>query len=73
MAAQATQFDVLDEVLCYVGPRGGSQARKVVPKTLRKPLLDGYHRGALSGHFSGPKLLKTVSILDTGGGQGCII
>ena len=61
VAAQATQFDVLDGVLCYVGPKGGSQVRKVVPKGLRKILLDSYHGGALSGHFSGPKLLKSVS------------
>ena len=61
VAAQATQYDVLDRVLCYVGPKAGGQVRKVVPKALRKTLLDGNHGGALSGHFSGPKLLKTVS------------
>ena len=27
VAAQATQFDVLDGVLCYVGLKGGSQVR----------------------------------------------
>ena len=48
-------------MLYYVGPKGGSQARKVVPKALRKLLLDNYPGGALSGHSSGPKLLKTVS------------
>ncbi|XP_064398966.1 uncharacterized protein LOC135345475 [Halichondria panicea] len=61
VAAQATLFDVVDGVLCFLVPKGDGKARRVVPKSLRKTLIQGYHSSAMSGHFSAPKLVKAIA------------
>ncbi len=45
---------IRDGVLCFLGPKGDG---RVVPKSLRKTLVQGYHSSAMSGHFSAPKLV----------------
>lgn len=61
ISAQAPMFDVVDGVLCFVGHKANERARRVVPRQLRRYLMEGYHGSLLSGHFSGPKLLKAMS------------
>ena len=61
VAAQAPLFNVVEGILCFVGPKTGGQARKVVPRQWRQSLVKGYHSGEMSGHFSGPKLLKAIA------------
>ena len=61
VAAQAPLFDVIDGILCFVGPKSNGRGRRVVPKQLRKALVEGYHGSTMSGHFSGPKLVKALS------------
>ena len=61
VAAQATQFDVVQGVLCFLGPKGDGRARRVVPQALRDSLIDGYHSSAMSGHFSAPKVVKAIA------------
>ena len=61
IAAQAPLFDVVEGILCFVGPKTGGPGRKVVPRQLRQSLVESYHSGEMSGHFSGPKLLKAIA------------
>ena len=61
IAAQAPQFDIVDGVLCFFGPKSNGRGRQVVPRSLRKTLIEGYHGSSMSGHFSAPKLIKAIS------------
>ena len=61
IAAQAPQFDIVDGVLCFFGPKSNGCGRQVVPRSLRKTLIEGYHGSSMSGHFSAPKLIKAIS------------
>ena len=61
VAAQAPLFNVIDGILCSIGPKSNGRGRRVVPKQLRKALVEGYHGSTMSGHFSGPKLVKALS------------
>ena len=61
IAAHAPQFGVVEGILCFVGPKTDGPGRKVVPRQLKKSLVESYHSGEISGHFSGPKLLKAIA------------
>ena len=44
----------------YVGPTQTETLRVVVPQQLHQDIMQNYHDGHLAGHFSGPRLYKTL-------------
>ena len=57
---QAPLFTVADGVLYIRDARQKAGLRIVVPCHLREELLTEYHAGRMAGHFSGPRLYKTL-------------
>ena len=45
----------------YIGQKKDSILRAVVPAGLRQKLIEEYHAGVMSGHFSGPKIYQVMS------------
>ena len=60
VAAQAPSFTILDNILYYLDSTKKDRKRCVVPSHLRQQVMEEYHSGPLSGHFSGDKLYKTL-------------
>ena len=58
---QASLYTMADGMLYYIGQRGDSIPRVVVPSGYKKRLMEEYHSGIMSGHFSGPKIYKAMS------------
>ena len=58
MVAEATLYAIHNDILYYVGPKQTS--RVVVPQRLCKDMMQNYYDGRLAGHFSGPRLYKTL-------------
>jgi len=51
---------VNNRVLYYLDNKQPDIKRAVVPKHLRKQIMQDYHSGCMAGHFSGPRLYKTL-------------
>ena len=49
-----------NDILYYVDPTQTETSRAVVPQQLRQKIMQEYHDGCLAGHFSGPRLYKTL-------------
>ena len=49
-----------NDILKYVGQTQTDTSRAVVPQQLRQKIMQEYHDGRLVGHFSGPRLYKTL-------------
>ena len=60
VATQSPLFMLLDEVLYYVDPKQRVVKRCVVPAHLRNQLMEEYHSSPMAGHFSAPKLYKSL-------------
>ena len=60
---QASNYTTVDGILYYVGQKRDSVPRAVVPVRMRQDLIEEYHAGVMSGHFSGPKIYKIMSRL----------
>lgn len=60
VVAKAPQFTVHDGVLCLLDTKQRDLLRIVVPGHLKNPLLMEYHSGKMAGHFSGPRLYRTL-------------
>ena len=60
VAAQAPSFTMIDNILYYLDSTKRDRKRCVVPLQLRQQVMEEYHSGPLSGHFSGDKLYKTL-------------
>ena len=58
---EATLYTMSDGILYYAGPKQTNIPRAVVPKLLRDQIMKEYHGGSLAGHFSGPRLYKTLA------------
>ena len=58
---QASLYTMADGILYYIGQRKDSAPNVVVPSENKEWLLEEYHAGVMSGHFSGPKIYKTMS------------
>ena len=61
IAAQATQFEILNGILYFLDPKRHFQKRTVVPTHLRDRLIAGVHGGPLAGHFSARRLFNTLT------------
>ena len=60
IVAKATLYAIYNGILYYVGPTQTETSRVVVPQQLRQEIMQNYHDGHLAGHFSGPRLYKTL-------------
>ena len=59
---QASLYTVADGILYYTGQKKDSTPIVVVPCDYKKKLMEEYHAGVImSGHFSGPRIYKTMS------------
>ena len=48
-------------ILYYTGQKKDSTPKVVVPSDYKKKLMEEYHAGVMSGHFSGPRIYKIMS------------
>ena len=60
IVAESAQYAIYDNILYYVGPKQTETSRVAVPQQLRQKIMKEYHDGRLAGHFSGPRLYKTL-------------
>ena len=58
---QASLYTMADGILYYIGQRKDSIPKVVVPSEYKERLLEEYHAGVMTGHFSDPKIYKTIS------------
>ena len=58
VVSQALSFAVVNGTLYFVDAKRGNRKRVAVPAHLHEQILQEGHRGALAGHFSGPKLFN---------------
>ena len=58
--AEAALYAISDDILYYIGPTQKEISRVVVPQHLHQKIMQEYHDGRLAGHFSGPRLYKTL-------------
>ena len=61
IAAQATQFELVDGVLCFIDLKRRNKKRVVVPSHLREKLIGEVHGGPMSGHFATTRIFTTLS------------
>ena len=61
IVTEATLYTMSDGILYYVGRKQTDVPRVVVPRQLRGQIMEEYHGGSLAGHFSGPRLYKTLA------------
>ena len=61
LVAEASLYTMADEILYYIGQKKDSIPKVVVPSDYKKRLMEEYHAGVMSGHFSGPRIYKTMS------------
>ena len=73
IAAQATQFEVVDGVLCFIDLKQRNKKRVVVPSHLKGKLIQEVHGGTFSGHFAtSQQVVCSAPYLELGGGMECI-
>ena len=60
LTSKAANFTVIEGLLYRVDPKQPGLRQAVVPAHLQKGVLEEYHGGKMAGHFSGPRLFKTV-------------
>ena len=58
--AEAAMYAICNDILYYVGSTQTETSRAVVPQQLRQKIMQEYHDGCLAGHFSRPRLYKTL-------------
>ena len=61
IVTSAQLFVLSDNILYYINPHHKSLLRAVVPKHLRKRVMEQNHGGPYRGHISGDRLFKTLS------------
>ena len=61
IVTESALYTMADNILYYVGSKSSEIPRTVVPADLQQQVLMDYHSGCLAGHFSGPRLYKTLA------------
>jgi len=61
VATQSPLFTLIDGILYYVDPKQRGVKRCVVPVHLQNQLMEEYHSSPMAGHFSAPKLHKSMT------------
>ena len=62
IANQAPLFAIIEGILYYVDAKQGNAKRAVVPRHLRKQILEEGHAGPFGGHFSGKRLYSALAL-----------
>ena len=60
IAAQASQFAIVQNVLYFIDASRQNLRRAAVPSHLQQQIMAEIHGGVMSGHFSGNRLYKTL-------------
>ena len=60
IVTESVLFTLADNILNYVGSKSEEMPRAVVPSSLQQQVMSEYHSGILAGHFSGPRLYKSL-------------
>ena len=58
---ESALYTMADNILYYVGSKSSEIPRAVVPATFQQQVVMDYHSGCLAGHFSRPRLYKTLA------------
>ena len=58
--SQAPQFTLFQDILYILDTKRKDRLRVVVPAHLKQGILAEHHAGGMAGHFSGPRLYKTL-------------
>lgn len=61
VAAQAIDFELVDNILYYIDRKRRGNLRAAVPRHLSKAIIEDCHAGRMAGHFSGARLYSTLS------------
>ena len=61
LATQVTLFALVNEILYFLDKKRGERKRCVVPRQLRRSIIEENHSGPLSGHFAGERLYKALA------------
>ena len=60
VAAQASLFVIIDDILYHLHPKHGDRKCVVVPQQLRPGIMEENHSGPMAGHFSGARLYNAL-------------
>ena len=60
VVSQAPQFTLFQDILYILDVKRKDRLRVVVPAHLKQGILTEHHSGEMAGHFSGPRLYKTL-------------
>ena len=60
IVVQASLYTMADGILYYTGQKKDNIPKVVVPSDYKKRLMEEYHIEVMSGHFSGPRIYKTM-------------
>ena len=60
LVSERSMFTVVDGILYFVYPRRRDRKRAVVPKQLRRLILEEAHSSRFAGHFSGQRLYASL-------------
>ena len=61
LVARASSFTIINNLLHYVDLKRRKIQLIVVPDHMKDPILRQYHGGRMAGHFSGPRLYRTIT------------
>lgn len=62
LVLEGSLFTIVDGILYFLDPKHGGRKRAVVPKQLRKHILEEAHSGAFAAHFSGQRLYSSLML-----------
>ena len=62
LALQESLFTVTDGILYFLDPKHGNRKRAVVPKQLRRQILQEVHSSPFGSHFSGQRLYNSLVV-----------
>ena len=60
IVTESALYTMADNTLYYVGSKSSEIPRIVVPAAFQQQVMMDYHSRCLVGHFSGPRLYKTL-------------
>ena len=60
LVSESSVFVIADGIAYYVDPKRGDRKRAIVPRQLRKRILEDAHSSRFAGHFSGRRLYASL-------------
>ena len=61
IAAKASMFAMVDNILYFIDPKRRNRKRAVVPQHLRQTIMEENHSGPMAGHFSGNRVYSALA------------